>query len=347
MDFKEVLNILYDTLVFLWLSVVYITESFVLSLIPRKYRSKSIQGEVALVTGGAGGLGKLIALKLAALGTHVVIWDINKSGIKDVVDEIKSQGGKCTGYFCDISNKEEIYRVAKTVQVEVGNITIIVNNAGYVCGKTFMNLPDDEIEKTFKVNILSHYWVNKSIRLFKYLFTNSFLLNFYNKIFNNLQINKSFMKEMMKENHGHIVTIASVAGLLGTYNCTDYSATKFAAIGYHESLLTELKVHGYHGINTTLVCPYFINTGMFPGVKPRLLPMLEPEYVADEVVAGILTNQINVTMPISTKYFLPLKSWLPPKLCWALMYNIIKGPQTMMMLQKNENMHNYDRINKY
>ncbi|XP_057326445.1 short-chain dehydrogenase/reductase family 16C member 6-like isoform X2 [Microplitis mediator] len=318
MDFKEVLNILYDTLVFLWLSVVYITESFVLSLIPRKYRSKSIQGEVALVTGGAGGLGKLIALKLAALGTHVVIWDINKSGIKDVVDEIKSQGGKCTGYFCDISNKEEIYRVAKTVQVEVGNITIIVNNAGYVCGKTFMNLPDDEIEKTFKVNILSHYWINKS-----------------------------FMKEMMKENHGHIVTIASVAGLLGTYNCTDYSATKFAAIGYHESLLTELKVHGYHGINTTLVCPYFINTGMFPGVKPRLLPMLEPEYVADEVVAGILTNQINVTMPISTKYFLPLKSWLPPKLCWALMYNIIKGPQTMMMLQKNENMHNYDRINKY
>ncbi|XP_044579580.1 short-chain dehydrogenase/reductase family 16C member 6-like isoform X2 [Cotesia glomerata] len=310
MDFKEGLHFLYDSLIFLWLSVVYITESLILSLIPRKYRSKSIQGEIALVTGGAGGLGRLIASKLASLGAHVVIWDINKLGIKDIVDEIKSQGGKCTGYVCDISNREDIYRVAKTVQIEVGNITIIVNNAGYVCGKTFMNLPDDEIEKTFKIN-------------------------------------KSFMKEMMKENHGHIVTIASVAGLLGTYNCTDYSATKFAAIGYHESLFTELKVHGYHGINTTLVCPYFINTGMFPGVKPRLLPMLEPEYVANEVIAGILTNQINVTMPLSTKYFLPLKSWLPPKLCWALMYNIIKGPQTMMMLQKNENMHNYDRLKNY
>ncbi|XP_044579589.1 short-chain dehydrogenase/reductase family 16C member 6-like isoform X3 [Cotesia glomerata] len=281
MDFKEGLHFLYDSLIFLWLSVVYITESLILSLIPRKYRSKSIQGEIALVTGGAGGLGRLIASKLASLGAHVVIWDINKLGIKDIVDEIKSQGGKCTGYVCDISNREDIYRVAKTVQIEVGNI------------------------------------------------------------------NKSFMKEMMKENHGHIVTIASVAGLLGTYNCTDYSATKFAAIGYHESLFTELKVHGYHGINTTLVCPYFINTGMFPGVKPRLLPMLEPEYVANEVIAGILTNQINVTMPLSTKYFLPLKSWLPPKLCWALMYNIIKGPQTMMMLQKNENMHNYDRLKNY
>ncbi|KAG8037686.1 hypothetical protein G9C98_005897 [Cotesia typhae] len=318
MDFKEGLHFIYDSLIFLWLSVVYIAESLILSLIPRKYRSKSIQGETALVTGGAGGLGRLIVSKLASLGAHVVIWDINKLGIQDIVDEIKSQGGKCTGYICDISNREDIYRVAKIVKMEVGNITIIVNNAGYVCGKTFMNLPDDEIEKTFKVNILSHYWINKS-----------------------------FMKEMIKENHGHIVTIASVAGLLGTYNCTDYSATKFAAIGYHESLFTELKVHGYHGINTTLVCPYFINTGMFPGVKPRLLPMLEPEYVANEVIAGILTNQINVTMPLSIKYFLPLKSWLPPKLCWALMYNIIKGPQTMMMLQKNENMHNYDRLKNY
>lgn len=117
---------------------------------------------------------------------------------------------------------------------------------------------------------------------------------------------------MMKNNHGHIVTIASVAGLLGIYNCTDYSATKFAAIGCHESLFTELKVcnhvitkyvirnyransvssfhslyyynyhfidictfkvHGYEGIHMTLVCPYLINTGMFNGVKPRFVKM--------------------------------------------------------------------------
>lgn len=67
----------------------------------------------------------------------------------------------------------------------------------------------------------------------------------HSKIFRHLyltQINKTFLKDMMKNNHGHIVTVASVAGLLGTYKCTDYSATKFAAIGYHESLFTELKV---------------------------------------------------------------------------------------------------------
>lgn len=115
-------------------------------------------------------------------------------------------------------------------------MTIVVNNAGYVCGKTFMNIPDDEIEKTFKVNILSHYWVRKLFFIY--------ILRQPVNLCRILQINKSFLEEMMKENHGHIVTVASVAGLMGTYNCTDYSATKFAAIGYHESLFTELKVSG-------------------------------------------------------------------------------------------------------
>nr|XP_012150954.1 PREDICTED: estradiol 17-beta-dehydrogenase 11-like isoform X1 [Megachile rotundata] len=229
------------------------------------------------------------------------------AGLEDTVQEIRRSGGKCWSYYCDITNRNEVYRIAKTVQIEVGPVTLLINNAGYVYGKTLMDLPDDEIERTYNVNILSHYWITKA-----------------------------FMRDMMKNNHGHIVTVASVAGLLGTYNCTDYSATKFAAIGYHESLFTELKAHGYDGIHATLVCPYFINTGMFHGVKPRLMPMLEPDYVAEEVVSGILVNQINVVLPGSVRYLLPLKCLLPAKLCWALMYHVIKGPQSMMMLKGRE-----------
>ncbi|XP_012282893.1 short-chain dehydrogenase/reductase family 16C member 6 [Orussus abietinus] len=307
MDFGEMLAIIYDFLLFLGMAVVYITESIILTLVPRRYREKIIDGEVALVTGGAGGIGRLIAAKLASRGATVVIWDINEQGIKDTVKEIKQAGGKCFGYHCDITDKEEVYQAAKNVKIEVGNITLLINNAGYVYGRTLLELPDKEIERTFKVNILSHYWITKS-----------------------------FLKDMMKENHGHIVTIASVAGLLGTYNCTDYSATKFAAIGYHESLFTELKSHGYDGIHTTLVCPYFINTGMFHGVKPRLMPMLDPEYVAEEVISGILTNAVNVTLPASVRYLLPLKCLLPAKLCWALMYRILHGPQAMMMFKGNQ-----------
>lgn len=130
-----------------------------------------------------------------------------------------------------------------------------------------MELPDHEIERTFQVNILSHYWVSTWFPLINlqsnarhrgdlkieqecwefvspiFLFFFSFSKRIEFSILHlSLQITKSFLKDMMKNNHGHIVTIASVAGLIGTYNCTDYSSTKFAAIGYHESLFAELKV---------------------------------------------------------------------------------------------------------
>ncbi|XP_017881108.1 estradiol 17-beta-dehydrogenase 11 [Ceratina calcarata] len=304
MELPEWIMIIYDLLLFTGMALIYIIEAIVLTFVPRRFRSKSVNGEVALVTGGAGGIGRLIAIKLAKLGARVVIWDINKIGLEDTVREINQAGGKCWSYYCDITNREEIYRMVKTVQIEVGPVTLLINNAGYVCGKTLWNLPDDEIERTYKVNILSHYWITKA-----------------------------FIKDMMKNNHGHIVTVASVAGLLGTYNCTDYSATKSAAIGYHESLFIELKTHGYDGIYTTLVCPYLINTGMFHGVKPRLLPMLDPEYVAQEIISGILVNQAVVVMPGSFRYLLPFKYVLPAKMCWALMYHIIRGPQSMMMFQ--------------
>jgi all-trans-retinol dehydrogenase (NAD+) len=72
---------------------------------------------------------------------------------------------------------------------------------------------------------------------------------------------------MIADKCGHIVTVSSVTGLMGTYACTDYSATKFATVGFHESLFSELQYHGHGFIGMTLVCPYYIDTGMFSGVK--------------------------------------------------------------------------------
>ncbi|KYN28165.1 Epidermal retinol dehydrogenase 2 [Trachymyrmex cornetzi] len=281
MTLKKGVHIIYDLLLFIGLAIVYFTEAVVLMLIPRRYRAKSIKGEIALITGGASGIGKLIAIKFAKLGAHVIVWDINKNGLAEVAEQIKKAGGKCWTYCCDIGDKEAVYHTVKAVQIEIGNVSLLVNNAGYVYGKTFMELPDWEIEQTFKVNILSHYWITKS-----------------------------FLKDMIKNNHGHIVTIASVAGLLGIYKCTDYSATKFAAIGCHESLFTELKMHGYEGIHMTLVCPYLINTGMFNGVKPRLIPMLEPEYVAEEVIAGVLANRNSQEEPLRIFELNTMEAWL-------------------------------------
>ncbi|XP_015191499.1 PREDICTED: estradiol 17-beta-dehydrogenase 11 [Polistes dominula] len=308
MEFKETLTLIYDIILFVIMSIIYICETIILTIIPKRYREKSIKGKIALVTGGAGGIGKIIVQKLSKLGAHVIILDINKSALEDTVNEIKNQGGKCWGYYCDISDRREIYRIAKSIKIEIGNVFLLINNAGYVYGKTLLDIPDEEIERTFKINVLAHYWMIKI-----------------------------FLKDMIKANYGHIVTIASVAGLLGTYNCTDYSATKFAAIGFHESLFTELRAHGYEGIQLTLVCPFLINTKMFDGVKPRLMKMLEPEYVAEEVITGILLNKVNVTLPNSIRLFLPLKYLLPAKMCWDLMYRIIHGPQMMMTFKGRDN----------
>lgn len=80
MDLSGWATIIYDLLLFTGMALVYISEAIILTLIPRRYRAKSIKGEVALITGGAGGIGRLIAIKLAKLGAHVIIWDINRDG---------------------------------------------------------------------------------------------------------------------------------------------------------------------------------------------------------------------------------------------------------------------------
>jgi all-trans-retinol dehydrogenase (NAD+) len=84
-----------------------------------------------------------------------------------------------------------------------------------------------------------------------------------------IQTVKSFLPDMMSRNHGHIVNIASSAGLVGVTGLADYCASKFAAVGFDESLRFELEAQGKDGIYTTVVCPFFINTGMFEGAKTR------------------------------------------------------------------------------
>lgn len=136
----------------------------------------------------------------------------------------------------------------------------------------------------------------------------------------------------MEINRGHIVTVGSVAGLMGSYGCTDYSATKFACNGLHEALYTELKTHGSE-VNVTLVCPNQINTGMFSGVKPRLFPMLEPKYVADEITMAVQKNTVNCTLPGSVRILMPLKSLFPAKMSFELMSRVVKNPHSMMMFR--------------
>lgn len=119
--------------------------------------------DICLITGAGQGLGRQLAFKFAETGTTLVLWDINEKKVKKVADEVRLMGNDVYTYVCDCSNREEVYRVAKQVRDEVGDVAILVNNAGVVSGKNIMESDDGEIEKTFQVNTLAHFWVCHSI----------------------------------------------------------------------------------------------------------------------------------------------------------------------------------------
>lgn len=137
-------------------------------------------------------------------------------------------------------------------------MTILVNNAGIGSAKKFFDASDEIVDLTFRVNTIAHFWVSWPV------YTYSVSITILNS-----QTIKAFAPSMMAKNKGHIITIASTAGMFGVPGLMDYCASKFGAVGLHESLAAELDTLGANGVKTTLVCPYFIDTGMFDGVKTR------------------------------------------------------------------------------
>lgn len=263
--------------------IIYLClEALVLSLIPNKYRYKEVEGEVVLITGGGSGIGRLLALRFARLGCQVVIWDVNEKGNRETEELVKNDGGECYSYVCDITDRKKVYDLALKVRDEVGPVTILINNAGIVTGNLLMDSPDTLIEKTFQVNAISHFWMCKA-----------------------------FLPDMIAANHGHIVTVASIAGMCGCAKMVDYCSSKFAAVGFHESLMLELRKQNLSGIKTTLVCPYFIDTGMFAGVNTGHTDFLQPDYVADEIVSAVRTDRALLVLPTIYSCLLALKSFYP------------------------------------
>ena len=229
-----------------------------------------INGKRALVTGAAGGIGRLLAEKLAGEGARLVLWDIDAEALARLQSELADAGHEADIYTCDLTQREEISAAAAETLAQSGPIDILINNAGIVSGKSLLDLSDDEIERTFQVNALALFWTVRA-----------------------------FLPSMLERDCGHIVTVASAAGLAGTARLTDYCSSKFAAVGFDEALRLELE-QANSSVVTTVVCPYFINTGMFDGASTRfswLLPILKPEPVAERIVKAIRKDGRRLVMP--------------------------------------------------
>ncbi len=211
-----------------------------------------------------------MAETFAAEGARVILWDCNRVTLEAVEKELTERGLRCTTYLCDVSSRDSVYDTAKRVIDEHGPIDILINNAGVVSGRPLLEISDAEIERTFGVNALAPIWTTRA-----------------------------FLPTMIERDRGHIVTIASAAGLIGAPKMTDYAASKHAAIGFDDALRSELRHLGHRGIRTTVVCAYFISTGMFDGAGTAtpLFPILTPDYATRQIVRAIRRGRRRLLMP--------------------------------------------------
>jgi len=185
-------------------------------------------------------------------------------------------------YECDVSNRKKVYEVADRIKKEVGDVDILVNNAGIIIGKSFLDLPEERMVKVMEVNAMAHFWMCKA-----------------------------FLPTMMQKNCGHLVTIASAAGKTGLQRLTDYCASKYSAVGFAESLEMELREKNLDGIKVTVVCPTPIDTALWKWGTFLSVPLLNPKFVAEEIVAGVLEEEETIYLPSYIRYLFFIKACAP------------------------------------
>ncbi|KAG8628662.1 hypothetical protein KVT40_002527 [Elsinoe batatas] len=220
--------------------------------------------EVVLITGGSSGLGRVIADTYAMRGVGVAVLDVQpfyESG----------QGEKEGGvrfYEVDVGDEAAVREVRARVEKDLGPPTVLINNAGIVNGKTLLEVESKALEKNFRVNLLSHFYILRA-----------------------------FLPGVIERNSGTVVTVASVLGDLGASQLSDYTAAKAGLIAMHTSLRSELADAGHDQIKTILVKPGQLSTPLFKGVQTPssfMGPVVEPIDLAQAIVAKIDAGQSGV-----------------------------------------------------
>ena len=242
-----------------------------------------LAGSTVVITGGGSGIGRLMALGAARRGARAVVWDLSSERAEATRDEIRASGGQAEAFTVDVSDPEAVATAGADTLAAVGSVDVLINNAGVVTGRRLLDATEDGIRRTFDVNVLALFWVTRA-----------------------------FLPQMIERRRGRVVTIASAAGLVGVAKQTDYSASKHAAVGFDESLRSEMRA-GRTGVTTMVVCPYYIDTGMFEGVRtrfPLLLPILKEREVSEKVLDGIESGRKQLIFPPLVR-FTPVMRVLP------------------------------------
>lgn len=250
---------------------------------------ESVRGSNVLVTGAAMGLGKLFARNAVKEGAaRVILWDANEGALRETAADLEKAGGTIRFDAVDVTSQDRVADAAAHVLREVGAVHVVFNNAGIVRGN-------------------GYFWENNP---------KDFLLTMEVNSIGPMLVAREFLPAMIDSGREcRLVNIASSAGLNAIPRMAAYAASKWAAVGFSDSVRLELEQAGYDRIKVTTVCPTYINTGMFDGAKGILFtPMLKQEDVVAATWAAMLAGRPFVVMPWTSRMNKVLTGVLPTRL---------------------------------
>lgn len=223
---------------------------------------QSLKGKNALITGAGKGIGKAVALALAAEGTNLILLARTKTDLEKLAAEIQPFGVKTMIVTADIADIQSVNEAVEKALAEFKTIDILINNAGIGKFGKFMELTPEEFEQIIKVNLMGVYYATRAV-----------------------------LPGMIDQQSGDIVNISSTAGLRGAAATSAYSASKFAVIGLTESLMQEVRKHN---IRVTALTPSTVATDMAKDLNltdGNPDKVMQPEDVAELIVAQLKLNK--------------------------------------------------------
>lgn len=192
---------------------------------------RAIRGKTALVTGAASGIGRAIALRLASEGVHLFLVDVNAVGLARVVGEASRAGVEAAGRRCDVAEPREVSAVVAEVFNRWGGVDILVNNAGITYYGHTERMSAEHWDRLLRVNLLSH-----------------------------IQFTRELLPSLLARPEAHVLNVCSMFGLVGMPKLAAYTTSKFAMVGFSDSLRAEF---GRDGLGVTALCPGFVDTNLF------------------------------------------------------------------------------------
>lgn len=189
------------------------------------------EGKVAIITGGAGGIGSATCRRFAAEGARVAVCDRDEAGARKIADEIKTAGGQAEAFACDITDRKAVDAAVKAIESSLGPTSILVNNAGFDIFKPFLKTEMSEWDRLIAINL-----------------------------YGPLNMHHAVLPGMVDRRYGRVVNIASDAARVGSTGEAVYAACKSAMLGFTKTLSRE---HARHGITLNVVCPGPTGTNLF------------------------------------------------------------------------------------